>query len=203
MALPVVTFTSQDGVAVRFTGATHVGRFGGPRTGATVPVRYDRGDPGQARIATLRGSFTGPAIGLLAGVALLGLFAVAVHDRRAGDAASTHDPADRRAVYLPLQLAATELAGCTGGACTVREARRTLNAYEGAKAVAMTSGEVSPAVETQMAALERSRIAAHVGRGQIGRALRAPLVALAGQLLGELSADGCSSACVSGYSDRR
>jgi hypothetical protein len=35
--LPVVTFTSTQGTAIRFTGATHIGRFGGPGIGETAP----------------------------------------------------------------------------------------------------------------------------------------------------------------------
>jgi hypothetical protein len=193
--LPVVAFTPLQGPATRFVGAAPIG----PGIGETVAVRYDVADPGQARIATLRGSFLGPAIGLLAGFLLLGLFAVAARDQRAGDAVRADTPAERRAAYLPLQLWATELGGCTGGACTAREVARLVRAYDRATAAAAGA---SPAVGAQIDALER-RLAVVRRGGRIGPSLREPLVALVGQLLGELSADGCRSACVSRYGDRR
>ena len=192
--LPVVSFRPAGGAEREFVGQASVGSLFGPRVGESVPVRFDEGRPEQARIATFRGSYLGLASLLAVGLGALALAGYGFQRESAESEAAARLPAERIAVYIALQRAASTL--CTRDReCSPAARAHTHRVYRRARAVARRSPATSQLVKSEIAAVDRelaSTRAAAAGEPS-------PAIALYVLLRRELQHEHCGRSCQRDY----
>lgn len=156
---PVVRFTARDGRTIDFraTAGGHVGRWG-YRIGQSVAVRYDPQHPHLATIATFRGSWLTPLVGLLLGAAFIWVGVSVIADQT-NEPVQRVDPmvrAARERVYLPLVATLAKLRACIDDECAKRAERDAIDLFEAARRRTLASGAHSVAVNADLAALHNT-----------------------------------------------